>query len=272
MRKNRKLKKIEELREEEKEYILNSFKNKKVVRELAEELCTSEGVIYRYLKSKELNYRPYKYSHNQFFFKDINSENTAYWLGFMYADGCVKGNKIHLRLAEKDIEILEKFREDIESTNPIQKQTIKLREKEFTSYCLTISSKTLVHDLIKQGCIPKKSLTLKFPLNTQVPEHLMNHFIRGYFDGDGCVCRHREKRSNQDSLSLSIIGSEYFISSLQEYLLNLQILKSKTKLHNNGKAKGLQIGGNIQAHKFASYIYKDATIFLKRKKDKFYDK
>jgi len=270
--KYRKLKKITDLDENQKISLLDGYNRKELVREMAKRLCIPEKEAYRYIKDMNKEYRPYKYSHNQFFFNCINSEKSAYWLGFMYADGCVKGNKIYLGLAEKDKDFLEVFKRDIEATNPIYKQKLSIKGKTYVSYYLTISSKYLVNDLIKLGCIPKKSLTLKFPTYEQVPEHLMHHFIRGYFDGDGCVCRHREKRSRQDSLSLSIVGSKFFIESLQEYLINKQLLNSKTKLHNNGKAKGLQIGGNIQANKFASYIYNNATIFLKRKKDKFYDK
>lgn len=40
-------------------------------------------------------------------------------------------------------------------------------------------------DLSKHGCVPNKSLILKFP--TTLPNELVNDFIRGYFDGDGSV-------------------------------------------------------------------------------------
>ena len=45
----------------------------------------------------------------------------------------------------------------------------------------------MFNDLIKQGCVPNKSLILTFPNKHQVPENLINHFIRGYFDGDGSI-------------------------------------------------------------------------------------
>ena len=45
----------------------------------------------------------------------------------------------------------------------------------------------MYNDLIKQGCVPRKSLILTFPNTNQVPENLINHFIRGYFDGDGSI-------------------------------------------------------------------------------------
>ena len=45
----------------------------------------------------------------------------------------------------------------------------------------------MFNDLIKQGCVPNKSLILTFPNKHQVPKNLINHFIRGYFDGDGSI-------------------------------------------------------------------------------------
>lgn len=42
----------------------------------------------------------------------------------------------------------------------------------------------MCNDLISHGCVPNKSLILKPP---KIDNELINHFIRGYFDGDGCV-------------------------------------------------------------------------------------
>lgn len=54
-------------------------------------------------------------------------------------------------------------------------------------YRLACYSKKSYTDLINKGCGINKSLILKFPDETQVPQNLISHFIRGYFDGDGCV-------------------------------------------------------------------------------------
>ena len=49
-------------------------------------------------------------------------------------------------------------------------------------------------DLNKLGVVERKSLILTFPTEQQVPKHLMPHFIRGYFDGDGSV--YKQKQGN----------------------------------------------------------------------------
>ena len=56
-----------------------------------------------------------------------------------------------------------------------------------TISAIHLTSDKMFNDLIKQGCIPNKSLVLTFPNKYQVPENLINHFIRGYFDGDGSI-------------------------------------------------------------------------------------
>lgn len=54
-------------------------------------------------------------------FENIDTEEKAYWLGFLYADGCVgsKESKVELSLAEKDLRHMEKFRSFIGIENKI---------------------------------------------------------------------------------------------------------------------------------------------------------
>ena len=62
----------------------------------------------------------------------------------------------------------------------------------------------MFNDLIKQGCVPNKSLILTFPNKYQVPKNLINHFIRGYFDGDGSIYEYSKTHAG----SISFIGTE----------------------------------------------------------------
>ena len=53
--------------------------------------------------------------------------------------------------------------------------------------------------LISLGCTPRKSLTITFPSERQVPQHLQKDFVRGYIDGDGSIMintRHNAGRIN----------------------------------------------------------------------------
>src|SRR5688572_26837187 len=124
-----------------------------------------------------------KYNLNEQFFEKINTEEQAYWLGFLYADGCILERKIgqsalHVKLAET--EPLIKLAQSLKTNRPIATYVSQNGYNIGKLYhTLTIVSDKIVQDLRQYGCVPRKSLTLKFPNN--LPEFLVSHFIRGYF-------------------------------------------------------------------------------------------
>lgn len=98
----------------------------------------------------------------------------------------------------------------------------------------------MFEDLIKQGCIPNKSLVLTFPNKHQVPENLINHFIRGYFDGDGSISygiRERysvRKKQNVKRLSVSaqFIGTKEMLAVIDDYV-NFNGLEKEKRRDSN---------------------------------------
>ena len=157
--------------------------------------------------------------------------------------------------------------------------------------CLNFRSKILVEDLIKWGCNPNKSLILTFP--KFISENLLNHFIRGYFDGDGCVWNGKRKKmyvkdaSKENgyrerivhNVKFTFTGNYSFINALQDYLVNNNIVSKKTKL-NFSKAKNpnnstcnevctMEYSGRKQLKNLYDFMYKDSTIHCDTKKLKF---
>lgn len=190
-------------------------------------------------------------------FEKIDNEEKAYWLGFLYADGSVgsSDNRIELGLAEKDLKHIEKFRAFLKVDNKIQ-----YREKT-KSYRIQIKNKKCKSDLIKQGCIPKKSLILNFPNEEQVPIHLIRHFIRGYFDGDGWFT------NTEKCFQVGIIGTEDFINGFLN-IIEKENIKSTNKIftvHREDGAKRYVISSYNDVLNFLNYLYKDCNIFLDRK-------
>lgn len=124
------------------------------------------------------------------FFENIDTEEKAYTLGFLYADGCIAStlNKIQFDQLEPQEDILFKIKEVMQAEAPIHTHKGKHNR---TRYRLLVCSKKMCQDLLKLGIIPNKSLTLTFP--TKVPQEFLRHFIRGYFDGDGCIWIGNEK-------------------------------------------------------------------------------
>ena len=217
-----------------------------------------------------------KYKVNQNYFEVIDNEWKAYWLGFMYADGTNqikrnnKKNKMEytakLTLSKIDKYHVEKLKNSIQTDSPIKNKEVKLKGKTFYSSTLNICNRKICEDLNNLGCIPNKSLILKFPTEKQVPNYLIRHFIRGYFDGDGCIHINLEKRN----VILSFMGTYDFLNSLKEiFEKELNISKVKIVEREGNKAVCLSYGSIISVEKIYKYLYKDCNIYLQRKLDKF---
>lgn len=212
----------------------------------------------------------WKYSFDGNFFDRIDSEEKAYWLGFMYADGCVysDGRKIHsitLKLSIKDEEHLFRFKTSLRSNHSIKRRTRissfpNGSKKELTSSILRITSKKMFLDLVRHGCVPAKSLILKFPEN--LSPHLINHFVRGYFDGDGSVSM--TGRCKQ----FTLLGTLHILEAIQSLLIT-HCGVSKTKIHKKNNIFYLSYGGNKNVKKIGHYLYQNATVWLSRKRDVF---
>ena len=188
-------------------------------------------------------------------FEKIDTEEKAYWLGFLYADGSVgsKEDKIELGLAEKDLKHIEKFKTFMNINNKIS-----YREKT-KSYRMSFRSAQCKQDLINKGCVPKKSLILNFPNENQVPKYLIRHFIRGYFDGDGWFT------NTEKCFQVGIIGTENFINGFLDSIENIDKKNKIFDVHREDGAKRYVFGAYNDVLNFLNWIYKDATIYLDRK-------
>lgn len=223
---------------------------------------------------KELLYKPKygKYRVNQDYFNVIDNEFKAYWLGFLYADGCIRkkktsngkeDNKLSLTLASIDREHIERFLISLQSDSPITDYIIK---DKYNASRVSVCNKKIVENLSDKGCTQNKSLTLEFPSMEILPKHLIRDFIRGYFDGDGCIHLDLEKRN----LSVNFVGTENFLTSMQNILCE-ELKITKTKLYKKENTKAFQVAwGDLSSiEKIYKYLYKDCNIYLKRKLEKF---
>lgn len=206
-----------------------------------------------------------KYNINESYFDIIDTEDKAYFLGLLYADGYnyEKENSVSINLQENDVDILNKFKSFINSDRPLflKKSKIKTRKNQ---YLLSINNKNISIQLKRLGCFQKKSLTLEFPKEEQVPYHLMRHFIRGYFDGDGCIRYIKEKEFR---IRTTIVSSENFLKTLKQKIkdiLNIELNIIKDKRTKNS-TRILYTKNNIDSYIFLNWIYKDSIVYLDRK-------
>lgn len=207
-----------------------------------------------------------RYQLNENYFDDIDTPNKAYIFGFLYADGYNSMSKgtISMSLQERDKQILEDIRKEVPSERPLE--FIDYSNKHDFGYTyqdqyrLLMFSAHMCRTLESKGMPSNKSLTLEFP--KWLDKELVSHFIRGYFDGDGCI------HVTPDGAGIvHITSTNEFCNSLHTILekyLGINAIVSEASNHN-GITSVARINGNNQVKTFLDYIYKDADLFLERK-------
>ena len=230
------------------------------------------------IKSKKRTGRPSKYFLDDNFLDRIDTQEKAYILGLLYADGnvCSVSPAATISLQDRDKDILFQISKLFKSTRPIF-FTKKKKKQYKDQYRLYLYSDNLVKSLKRLGCVPAKSLILKFPTPRQVPNSLIRHFIRGYFDGDGCIYDniknfYKNKKYNKSlKCRISIISTFEFLKKLKQVCnKNINIKFSLKKLFdkkhpNNNITSELALHKIKDIIKFCEWIYEDSSIHFERK-------
>lgn len=210
------------------------------------------------------------------FFKTWSPE-MAYVLGFFAADGGMfinSGNSRYVQFVSTDKMILIKVKKIMGSSHKIgvkKKQSANYRWKK--CYLIQIGSKEMYNDLLGLGFTPKKDLTLKFP---DVPTEYLNHFVRGYFDGDGCIVAGTYARKNRNNTKFFLIratftsGSRLFLEELSQRLKAYMNITFGYLHEKRGGAYELAYSTRPTIKLF-DYMYKgvDKSRYLERKYNKF---
>lgn len=260
--------------QQEIQSVIDLYNSGKQQREIAEVLYCKQTTVSSILQRNGIKTRVGKkitYTDvNSLFFKEINSEENAYFLGLLYADGNISKNItcMSLKLKSNDQIILEKFRDIISPSSPIKITQNKNSPNTYSYF--RINQKEICEQLIALGCVPNKSLILTFP--TQVPTNLIRHFLRGYSDGDGCIYKNHFKNKKTINTIWKIVSTKQFCQQTAKILkeelgVNCSISLSRPK--TNQITTTLSVGGNQQVKKVLDWLYQDATIYLPRKYDKY---
>ena len=213
-----------------------------------------------------------KYNFNEYAFSTIDTEEKAYWLGFLMADGYNHESKhcVEFRLQKEDLEIIEKFKSFLGYEGPIYTfERITKTNHLHREYCeLNLCSVVFSKILAEKGCVQGKTYCLEFP--KYLPKELIRHFIRGYFDGDGCISiTHRKDRTPESmSYQVSIVGHLQFVEAVKAIICEeVGVSNTTTKMYS--KAATIHWAGKGVVTKILNYLYEDATIYLERKYQKY---
>jgi intein/homing endonuclease len=247
------------------------------MQKIANKLEVSVDSIYKYFKYYNISYNKNNsriYNCDDHLFKN-NTEESFYLAGFIAADGSLQDRKyskiLKISLSSLDSEHLEKIKKILKSNNPIKIYKVKsnkLINKEASSAELQIVSNVIFDDLKKFNIVPNKTKIYSMP-DWLLNHPLLNHFLRGYFDGDGCVsyCGLGKKR-NIKQLHFNILGTEKFINQYRGCLVR-KCDVNEVKISPKSTIYSLSYSGNNNVKKIYNFLYKNATIFLNRKMIKF---
>jgi hypothetical protein len=204
--------------------------------------------------------RQYRCNHE--YFADIQTEGQAYWLGFLAADGTIterNGGNVILSLASRDRDHVTRFARALSSNHPVHDR--QYRTCSFVT--ISIASPQMTSDLARYGVTPRKTATLIFP---DLPQHLEQHYIRGYVDGDGGFTISRSGYPSPN-VTFHVIGNPSFIRQMQSVLIRECNLR-ETMLYQRRPGQPvsqMRYCGKAQTACIANYLYENAAVFLPRK-------
>lgn len=216
--------------------------------------------------------RFYRLAHH--FFDEIDSEATAYWLGFLAADGHIgSGNSIRLGLASKDREHVVAFQQAIGSTHPVVDCQYRSSYGSNPQTYLYLRSQIMAQALRRHGFTAQKTTDCPWP---PMPEGLRHHFVRGYVDGDGgfyvrLLRRYADgtpRPNGQYVFQFMVTSHVTFIETLQQWLMAAcQVSLTKLAYRKKGRPfPTLMYAGRRVVQRIYACLYEKATIWLSRKR------
>lgn len=264
------------------EEILNKYLNdKRTLEDISKDYEVSLETIRKIILDNGKIIRTASESKNPYFIKDyfrtIDTEAKAYFLGFLITDGCVSepdiknghpNYRIRLEVQDKDSYILNILKEELKLTGPNLYQRNKIGKNSISiTQSLSWYSTEMAMDLSKFGVVPRKTSTTFLP---EIKESLMPHLIRGLIDGDGWITE-THTANNKSHLVIGFCGSEKCVVQVRNYLVNrlniynVKIVKSEENLWQ------ISWAAKEDVKKIGNFLYRDANIYLTRKFNKYFN-
>ena len=253
------------------EFIVEQYTTRHIsIRMLAKELGISTDEVRYFLKKNNIHkkqspgdfqeYRKHKL--NIYYFDNIDTEDKAYFLGFIYADGYIPDYGVYITIKPDDVYILENFCHYIGTDTGVIRDIVTKEVNGFKAGIykrLYIGSKKIANKLHEYGAVQGKSLILEPPNN--IPINMLPHFVRGFVDGNGSIFFDKNTKSFRVQIATTLKMAEW----LRSYFNGAQKIKC---------GKGVyyyELGGNRKAYELLSKIYENSSegLRLERKYQKF---
>lgn len=265
--------------ESEELEIVQLYRCGKTTVELATEFSCWPGLIWGIIRHRGERCRPQSEIQRHYtlqcdYFDVIDTEDKAYWLGFITADGALtteaaSGKKVYyLRIAlqRRDRAHLEAFQKAIGTNAPIydyMTRPNKTTKESKSASGITVSSKQMVQALVRYGLTQRKSLTVEW---WNGPADLMRHYARGVFDGDGCLCSTKVAGRKEPRWSFSLIGSIPLIQGFIDWTSPFLSHPMRLRYRTPDKTAYVATAGIHRAATLTKLLYEGATISLDRKR------
>lgn len=183
------------------------------------------------------------------YFNKIDSNEKAYWYGFLWADGSIYNNNFELTLQARDLYIIEQFKKDIKSSHLIKKHY------KYNTYRFLFSSKEFCDKLKLLNITERKSYSSLLPI---LDDKYFPNFLMGLFDGDGCFC----------NPTFQIVCNPTFSKWLQEKFYKIFNISSHV-YKTDSFAVRFCVSKQKDVNKIMNTMYCNNNFFLKRKLEKY---
>lgn len=173
------------------------------------------------------------YEFTEDYFESLDSQEKAYFLGFLAADGSVhnKSNRLTICLAKKDVDIIEKLCDALlyNKSHIIEYNAFyynkNMERKIFPAVRTSLFSKKLKQDLLKYNIVPNKSHKNE-SLISNIPDKYKWAWIAGYIDGDGSIATQYYR--------ITIVGNLNTIKDIDSFIAKEIVANDKT-IRQTGK-------------------------------------